>query len=1142
MIHLGNQTACWAASPREPFDYAVANGFDAFEWFPDKKPAGGWDEDDLNETERRKIRETARARGMRLSVHARWQANPLQPESQALFAKDIQLADDLGAALLNIHLYAERGIFAYVEAIRPLITRLAEAGLQLAIENTPEHSPEDFNELFAHLRRLEPQAAEHVGMCFDLGHANLCAATRNNYLQFLDRLELRVPIIHLHLHENYGDADTHLPLFTGPSARDPSGIRGLVERLRKRNFAGSVIFEQWPHPPSLLNRARNQLLQLLDATADLAAPGPGRAAPAPIALDPFAWLIVEGDRRSKSWREKLDFIRELLVGETAPFTTEQLVDIAIYLRFLGTGEIVCAENGRHFRPAHHARIALQIRERLALFANPGLAFIIRKIYPWLPSSSGEFQRAEPLTRIRDIAHRNDIPAELKREIKHSLQNKLHRCAGPEDLATATALLERITAPGAGYAPAFVEQFRIFHEELREFFNARSLDERLQALLPAVNDKDAHLIRQFLREKREITLAGQLATFRSLTELRRCLLTEAEQVPELARQDFLLADIALEDFAFALLSELANAFEANAAGATCPKLLEVLLQTLANLAMSQIEPDECGAISAEMRAWFRGFEPADREELLRLKATANRARRLAENYSDRIMAWFPPRALALGRALGVPEPAIQVFGDAEIRSHLVFQLSKLVSHLLRRLRQKLAQPAWDVVVSGNSVGRLKLVEALDGKYPEPVLVLLQSAEGDEEIPAGVTGIVLAHDLPHLSHLGVRARQAGVVLVVCEEPARIEELKQLTGSLVTLSAAADKVEWGRAEAVPAARVRHHESPPPPKVQLLPDVAWLPLEQAHAECAGNKANGVRRLSELARHGEAGFKVPSAVVVPFSAMEQALRAQPKIEMEYRRILNRLPALSEGLPAAAKRLRELIQQLVVPHEITAGVCRSFNRHTPLMVRSSANDEDLPAFAAAGLYESVANVPPAEVALAVRDVWASLWTRRAILSRQQAGVPQSQVHMAVLIQQLLTPDFSFILHTVNPVNRNPREAYVELVVGLGETLASATAKGNPWRLVCEKNSGSVAALAFANYSDALWPIPTGGLSRRIVDYSRQPFSLERAARETLGKRLVAIAQCVETALGGPQDIEGILKGDEIYLVQSRPQTGLEATA
>ena len=58
MIHIGNQTACWAATPREPFDYAVASGFNAFEWFPDKKPNGGWDENDLDGAQRRNIRET----------------------------------------------------------------------------------------------------------------------------------------------------------------------------------------------------------------------------------------------------------------------------------------------------------------------------------------------------------------------------------------------------------------------------------------------------------------------------------------------------------------------------------------------------------------------------------------------------------------------------------------------------------------------------------------------------------------------------------------------------------------------------------------------------------------------------------------------------------------------------------------------------------------------------------------------------------------------------------------------------------------------------------------------------------------------------------------------------------------------------
>ena len=44
--------------------------------------------------------------------------------------------------------------------------------------------------------------------------------------------------------------------------------------------------------------------------------------------------------------------------------------------------------------------------------------------------------------------RNDTPKDLKAEIKHTLQNKLHRNAGPEDLHTTEAMLARVTAnPG-----------------------------------------------------------------------------------------------------------------------------------------------------------------------------------------------------------------------------------------------------------------------------------------------------------------------------------------------------------------------------------------------------------------------------------------------------------------------------------------------------------------------------------------------------------------------------------------------------------------------------------------------------------------------------------------------------------------------
>jgi sugar phosphate isomerase/epimerase len=268
-IYIGNQTSFAADTPMQPFEHALSSGFDAFEWFPDKKPSGaGWEEDDLSAEQRRVIRDTAQARGMQLSVHANSEANPLDPGSWPLLIKDIRLARDLGAAILNIHLRAENGLKEFVTSITWLIRHLAGTGVQLSIENTPLTAPEQFNELYTRLQDLDAARVDHVGMCLDLGHANLCAATRNSYLEYIDRLQPHVPIIHLHVHENWGDADSHLTLFTGPSARDPAGVRGFVGRMKQRGFSGSIILEQWPHIPLLLDAARDALLCLWDESPD----------------------------------------------------------------------------------------------------------------------------------------------------------------------------------------------------------------------------------------------------------------------------------------------------------------------------------------------------------------------------------------------------------------------------------------------------------------------------------------------------------------------------------------------------------------------------------------------------------------------------------------------------------------------------------------------------------------------------------------------------------------------------------------------------------------------------------------------------------------------------------------------------------
>ncbi len=268
-VRIGNQTAPRATRITEPFEYAVENGFDAFEWFLDARRSGeDWEETDLDPRERYEIGRRAAEKDVMLSVHAPWWLDLFDPGGYGHLLRAVQFATDLGAATMNLHVASERGGKALVEVLTPLLDRLADLRLRLSVENVPGSTPEQFNDLFA---RLADKGYEHgalVGMCLDLGHANLCSETRNDYLGFVDRLAPHVPIIHLHLHENYGDDDSHIPLFAGMSAQDASGVEGFVRRMKERGFSGCGILEVWPDPPSLLNAARDRLLRMFNSSEE----------------------------------------------------------------------------------------------------------------------------------------------------------------------------------------------------------------------------------------------------------------------------------------------------------------------------------------------------------------------------------------------------------------------------------------------------------------------------------------------------------------------------------------------------------------------------------------------------------------------------------------------------------------------------------------------------------------------------------------------------------------------------------------------------------------------------------------------------------------------------------------------------------
>ena len=178
---------------------------------------------------------------------------------------------------------------------------------------------------------------------------------------------------------------------------------------------------------------------------------------------------------------------------------------------------------------------------------------------------------------------------------------------------------------------------------------------------------------------------------------------------------------------------------------------------------------------------------------------------------------------------------------------------------------------------------------------------------------------------------------------------------------------------------------------------------------------------------------------------------------------------------------------------------------------------------------------PLSVEDAVRTVWASLWTERAAVSRAQTGIPHRDARMAVLLQEMVVPDYSLIVHTINPVTGKRNEVYVELAAGLGEALASGKLPGTPYRMVCDKLTGSLVVLSFASFSRAFVPGSPGELTTEVVDYSGRMLSTDDRFRANVCRKLMAAAVFVEKHFGRPQDIEGVLCNEEIWLVQSRPQ-------
>src|SRR5205823_5370759 len=90
--------------------------------------------------------------------------------------------------------------------------------------------------------------------------------------------------------------------------------------------------------------------------------------------------------------------------------------------------------------------------------------------------------------------------------------------------------------------------------------------------------------------------------------------------------------------------------------------------------------------------------------------------------------------------------------------------------------------------GRACGRVRVVERLLSvqaeRFPEATVLIADVVDGNEEIPGGVTAVLTAAAPDLVSHVAVRARNAGVLFATCFEPEVYARLKGLKDRALAL----------------------------------------------------------------------------------------------------------------------------------------------------------------------------------------------------------------------------------------------------------------------------------------------------------------------------------------------------------------------
>lgn len=210
-------------------------------------------------------------------------------------------------------------------------------------------------------------------------------------------------------------------------------------------------------------------------------------------------------------------------------------------------------------------------------------------------------------------------------------------------------------------------------------------------------------------------------------------------------------------------------------------------------------------------------------------------------------------------------------------------------------------------------------------------------------------------------------------------------------------------------------------------------------------------------------------------------------------------------------------------------------------VRSSATAEDLPDASFAGLQDTYLGVQGADrVVRAVRDVFASLFSHRALSYRIRSGYDKGRVAISAGVQRMVRSAASGVVFTIDTESGFDGVVFITGAYGLGELLVQGGINPDEFYVAKRNLAAGRPAVISRTLGTKTQQMVFGELGGSEVEVEDVPladqrrFCLSDPEIEELARQAVAI----EDYYGRPMDVEWAKDTDDgrIYIVQARPET------